>query len=79
MIADQKSAIAVAGVMGGMKTGTQPDSTEILLESAFFDSIAVSGVARSYGLHTESSIRFERGVDFNITHQAMERATELSS
>ena len=77
VIADQKSAIAVAGVMGGMKTGTQADSTEVLLESAFFDSIAVSGVARSYGLHTESSIRFERGVDFNITHQAMERATEL--
>jgi len=77
VIADQKSAIAVAGVMGGMKTGTHPDSTEVLLESAFFDSIAVSGVARSYGLHTESSVRFERGVDFNITHQAMERATEL--
>ncbi len=77
VIADQKSAIAVAGVMGGMKTGTQANSTEVLLESAFFDSIAVSGVARSYGLHTESSIRFERGVDFNLTHQAMERATEL--
>ena len=77
VIADQKSAIAIAGVMGGMKTGTQADSTEVLLESAFFESIAVSGVARSYGLHTESSIRFERGVDFNITHQAMERATEL--
>lgn len=77
VIADQKSAIAVAGVMGGMKTATQPDSSEVLLESAFFDSIAVSGVARSFGLHTESSIRFERGVDFNITHQAMERATEL--
>ena len=77
VIADQKSAIAIAGVMGGMKTGTQPNSTEVLLESAFFDSVAVSGVARSYGLHTESSIRFERGVDFNITHQAMERATEL--
>jgi len=77
VIADQKSAIAIAGVMGGMKTGTQPDSTEVLLESAFFDPIAVSGVARSYGLHTESSIRFERGVDFNISHLAMERATEL--
>jgi phenylalanyl-tRNA synthetase beta chain len=77
VIADQKSAIAVAGVMGGMQTATQPDSSEVLLESAFFDSIAVSGVARSFGLHTESSIRFERGVDFNITHQAMERATEL--
>ena len=77
VIADQKSAIAIAGVMGGMETGTQADSTEVLLESAFFESIAVSGVARSYGLNTESSIRFERGVDFNITHQAMERATEL--
>ena len=50
---------------------------KILLESAFFDPIAISGVARSYGLHTESSLRFERGVDFNITKQALERATEL--
>ncbi len=77
VIADEKSAIAIAGVMGGMKTATLENSSEILLESAFFDQISIAGVARSYGLHTEASLRFERGVDFNITHQAMERATEL--
>ncbi|MBT7439337.1 MAG: phenylalanine--tRNA ligase subunit beta, partial [Thiotrichales bacterium] len=43
----------------------------------FFEPVAISGMARSYGLHTEASLRFERGVDFNITSQAMERATEL--
>jgi phenylalanyl-tRNA synthetase beta chain len=77
VIADEKSAIAMAGVMGGMKTATLENSSEILLESAFFDPISIAGIARSYGLHTEASLRFERGVDFNITHQAMERATEL--
>ncbi len=77
VIADESSAIAIAGVMGGMKTATMPDSSEILLESAFFDPIAIAGIARSYGLHTEASLRFERGVDFHITHQALERATEL--
>ena len=77
VIADKNSAIAIAGVMGGMKTATLEHSTDILLESAFFDPIAIAGVARSYGLHTEASLRFERGVDFNITHQAMERASEL--
>jgi phenylalanyl-tRNA synthetase beta chain len=77
VIADEKSAIAIAGVMGGMKTATMPGSSEILLESAFFDPIAIAGIARSYGLHTEASLRFERGVDFHITHKALERATEL--
>jgi len=77
VIADNNSAIAIAGVIGGMATATLANSSEILLESAFFDPIAISGVARSYGLHTEASLRFERGVDFNITHQAIERATEL--
>ena len=77
VIADENSAIAIAGVMGGMKTATLPHSSEILLESAFFDQIAIAGIARSYGLHTEASLRFERGVDFNITRQALERATEL--
>ena len=57
VIADEKSAIAIAGVIGGMGTATLEDSSEILLESAFFDPIAISGVARSYGLHTEASLR----------------------
>ncbi|MBT6142712.1 MAG: phenylalanine--tRNA ligase subunit beta, partial [Gammaproteobacteria bacterium] len=77
VIADEKSAIAIAGVMGGMKTATLENSTDILFESAFFDPISIAGIARSYGLHTEASLRFERGVDFNITRQAIERATEL--
>ena len=77
VIADESSAIAIAGVMGGMKTATLENSSEILLESAFFDPIAIAGIARSYGLHTEASLRFERGVDFHITHKALERATEL--
>ena len=77
VIADENSAIAMAGVMGGMSTATQRESSEILLESAFFEPVSMAGVARSYGLHTESSLRFERGVDFNLAHLALERATEL--
>ena len=54
------------------------DSTvDILLESAFFQPLALAGKARSYGLHTDSSHRFERGVDFNLQRQAIERATQL--
>ena len=77
VIADEKSAIAIAGVIGGMGSSTLESSTEILLEAAFFEPVAISGIARSYGLHTEASLRFERGVDFNMADQAMERATEL--
>ena len=77
VISDNDNAIAMAGVMGGMTTATQSESDEILLESAFFEPVSMAGVARSYGLHTESSLRFERGVDFNLSHLAIERATEL--
>jgi phenylalanyl-tRNA synthetase beta chain len=63
--------------MGGMSSSTQDDSTQILLESAFFEPVSIAGKARNYGLHTESSLRFERGVDFNITETAMDRATQL--
>ena len=77
VIADEKSAIAIAGVIGGMGTSTLENSTDILLESAFFEPVAISGIARSYGLHTDASLRFERGVDFNMAGHAMERATEL--
>jgi phenylalanyl-tRNA synthetase beta chain len=50
---------------------------DVLLEAAFFAPLAIAGKARSYGLHTDSSHRFERGVDFTLQHQAMERATAL--
>ena len=77
VIADDNNAIAMAGVMGGMSTATQVESSEILFESAFFEPVSMAGAARSYGLHTESSLRFERGVDFNLSRLALERATEL--
>ena len=77
VIADAKGAIAVAGVMGGAESAIGDDSTDIVLESAHFTRKSASGAARRYGLHTESSHRFERGVDPMLPSQAMERATEL--
>ncbi|CAC9607918.1 Phenylalanyl-tRNA synthetase beta chain (EC 6.1.1.20) [uncultured Gammaproteobacteria bacterium] len=77
VIADEKSVLAIAGVMGGESSSTQVTTTDILLESAFFEPVSLAGKARDYGLHTESSLRFERGVDFNITELALDRATQL--
>ncbi len=77
IVADQQKVLAIAGIMGGMEASTQENSTQILLESAFFEPVAIAGKARDYGLHTESSLRFERGVDFAITKTALDRATDL--
>jgi phenylalanyl-tRNA synthetase beta chain len=77
IIADSNSVLAIAGVMGGLDSATQNNSTDILLESAFFEPVLIAGKARNYGLHTESSLRFERGVDFAITELAIDRATQL--
>jgi phenylalanyl-tRNA synthetase beta chain len=77
VIADHERALAIAGIMGGEHSGVSASTTDLFLESAFFDPIAVAGKARSYGLHTDSSHRFERGVDFELPRRAMERATSL--
>ncbi|WAJ35846.1 phenylalanine--tRNA ligase subunit beta [Pseudomonas sp. GOM7] len=77
VIADHSRALAIAGVMGGEHSGVSDKTRDLFLESAFFDTIAVAGKARSYGLHTDSSHRFERGVDSQLARQAMERATAL--
>jgi phenylalanyl-tRNA synthetase beta chain len=77
VIADRQRAVAVAGIMGGYDTGVGPNTTEVFLESAFFAPAAVAGKARVYRLQTDSSHRFERGVDFEIQDRAMERATAL--
>src|SRR3989344_1323091 len=77
VIADHSRALAIAGVMGGEHSGVSATTREIFLESAFFDTIVVAGKARSYGLHTDSSHRFERGVDSQLARHAMERATAL--
>lgn len=77
VIADDSGAIAMAGIMGGASTSVGESTTDIFLESAFFDPIAIAGRARSYGLHTDSSHRFERGVDYEGAEKALERATGL--
>lgn len=77
VIADHQRALAIAGVMGGEHSGVALGTRDLFLESAFFDTIAVAGKARSYGLHTDASHRFERGVDWNLAREAMERATGL--
>ncbi|MDB5979128.1 MAG: phenylalanine--tRNA ligase subunit beta [Pseudomonas sp.] len=78
VIADHQRALAIAGVMGGEHSGVNTATTrDIFLESAFFDQIAVAGKARSYGLHTDASHRYERGVDWQLQREAMERATGL--
>lgn len=77
MIADDSKALAIAGVMGGEHSGVSAETKDIFLESAYFDAIAVAGKARQYGLHTDASHRYERGVDYELQRTAMERATEL--
>lgn len=77
VISDEKSALALAGIMGGLATSVTDNTTNILLESAHFTPVRIAGKARSYGLHTDSSYRFERGVSPEIQVQAIERATEL--
>ncbi|MDW7748880.1 phenylalanine--tRNA ligase subunit beta, partial [Halomonas sp.] len=77
VIADERGPLAIAGVMGGEHSGVSPETRDIFLESAFFSPLAVAGQARSYGLHTDASHRFERGVDPSLAREAAERATAL--
>ena len=80
VIADTGSdgkALAIAGIFGGLDSGVTNQSTDIFLESAFFAPLAILGKARQYGLHTDASHRYERGIDPTLQHDAMERATAL--
>ncbi|MCH2159703.1 MAG: phenylalanine--tRNA ligase subunit beta [Oleiphilaceae bacterium] len=77
VIADEKGPLAMAGIMGGQDTGVTSKTQDVFLECAFFSPLAIAGKARSYGLHTDSSHRYERGVDHELQRTAMERATEL--
>ncbi len=77
VIADNSGAIALAGIMGGASTAVCDATTDIFLESAFFIPAVIAGKARRLGLGTDSSYRFERGVDYGNTHLALERATAL--
>lgn len=77
LITDVSGPVAIAGVMGGERSGVQPDTQDVFLECAFFAPLAIAGTARRYGLHTDASHRYERGVDFDLQHNAVERATRL--
>ena len=77
VIADDKKVLALAGVMGGLESAVDANTKTLFLESAYFTPRALAGQARRYGLHTDSSHRFERGVDWQLQKKAIERATEL--
>ncbi|MDG1733906.1 MAG: phenylalanine--tRNA ligase subunit beta [Thalassotalea sp.] len=77
VIADDNKALAIAGIFGGLDSGVTGETKDILLESAFFAPLAILGKARQYGLHTDASHRYERGVDPELQMTAMHRATQL--
>lgn len=77
VIADANGPVAMAGIMGGQGSAVGEATSDLFLEAAFFTPQLLAGKARGYGLHTDSSHRFERGVDFNLQRDAMERATQL--
>jgi len=77
VIADDSGAIALAGIMGGLSTSVTDKTSTIFFESAHFARLAITGKARQYGLHTDSSMRFERGVDPMLPERALNRALQL--
>lgn len=77
VIADDEKALAIAGIMGGLSSSVTDETTEIFLESAFFAPLHIAGRARRFGLHTDASQRYERGVDFELPMIAMHRASQL--
>ena len=77
LIADEKRALALAGIMGGEPSSVTAVSTDIFLESAFFAPVAIAGKARTLGFSSDASHRYERGVDFDLPRLAIERATAL--
>lgn len=79
VIADAKRPIAIAGVMGGEETGVTKDTTTIIFEAANFDPVSVRRTARTLNLHSDSSLRFEKGLSTESTTPALARAVELAT
>jgi len=77
VIADHKQAQAIAGIMGGDSSAVNENTQHLFLESAFFAPAGITLSARHYGISTDSSYRFERGVDYELQALAVERVTEL--
>ncbi|ELA09732.1 phenylalanyl-tRNA ligase subunit beta [Moraxella macacae 0408225] len=77
VICDDDGVIALAGIMGGLRTAVSDTTKNVVIESAFFKPVAIAGKARRFGLHTDASQRFERGVDFELPEVALNRAVSL--
>lgn len=77
VIADNTKILALAGIMGGIDSGISLNTTDIFLESAFFAPEKIINHARNYGLQTDASYRYERGVDWQLQLKALDRATDL--
>ena len=77
VISDDRGAIGLAGIMGGLSTAVSDATSEVFFEAAFWPPAFMAGRARAYGLHTDASLRFERGVDPHGQARAVERASEL--
>lgn len=77
LICDAEGPVAVAGVMGGADSEIRPDTSDVLIECAYFDPRSVRRTSRRLGLHTDSSHRFERGVDPQAVPRVLARAASL--
>jgi phenylalanyl-tRNA synthetase beta chain len=77
IITDDSGPIGIAGMMGGLSTAVSDETTDVFFEAAFWPQDFMAGRARNYGMHTDASLRFERGVDPEGQARAVERATEL--
>ena len=77
LITDNSKALGIAGIMGGLDSGISLDTESIVLESAYFNPKTIMGRSRMLNLHTESGLRFERGVDPSIQKYAIDKATQL--
>ena len=77
LIADEKNPLALAGVMGGLGSSVDIETNSVILESAFFSPSFIRGKGRKYGIQTDASQRFERGVDFELQKKALQLAASL--
>ena len=77
VIADAEGAVAMAGIMGGLRTAVSEQTVDVFLECAAFSPDAIAGRARAAGMQTDASQRYERGVDHQLQHRALARATSL--
>lgn len=77
IIADEVKPLCLAGVLGGIESGVSDSTTSIFLESAYFDPVSVRKTSKRFGISTDASFRFERGIDPNITDYALKHAAIL--